>query len=278
VLVRAILVVLVVAYGSARADVQIERSGLCALDALQARVTALVGTPTATGVIYVRTNRADTLRAEIEVAGGDAPMRVITGTDCDALVDPVAVVVALLVRTLPPPAPPPVPPPPVPPARPPVAAPSTTLAVEAGGGATLDADPVLLLGGRVARGLGAIGIELAVAPPVEHAITMGHVRVSTGRLTLAPCVERWSLAACGLVSVGWVHGRGSNGNTATRPATAVGARLEWRPMFAARIGVRVFAETRYFANRVAFLVDDVPVWRSTAVETVVGIGGFVRFP
>jgi hypothetical protein len=282
---RVVVVAMFVASASAAADVRIVRDGACALDRLPMRIAELVGEPVASGTIRVRTARNGQVRAEITVLGAAAEPRTITAPDCDALVDPIAVVVGLLIRTLP--TEPTIDLPLSITSQPAVVLPplhehtaSTVRVLELGGGATFEGEPVISVGGRLGRGFTTLGAELAVLPPGDRSTEMGNVRISSGRLTVAPCVEKWAIAGCALLSAGWVHGSrdGMGAHSATLPTTAAGARVEWRPSVGPQLGVRVYAETRYFVNRVAFLVDDAPVWRSPSTETLVGIGGFVRFP
>lgn len=152
--------------------------------------------------------------------------------------------------------------------------------LELGGATQLDEPSLMVLGGvHIRRGRLGLALELAFTPPADRTVAMGELGVSSGRLTLAPCLHGGAFAACGLLSAGWIRGDGEamGGGIKTLPTSATGGRLEWRPV-TARVGLRVFAEARYFTNRVEFLFDDDPLWRSPATELLFGIGGSMRIP
>lgn len=137
----------------------------------------------------------------------------------------------------------------------------------------------VIVGGRVHRGASALGIDITAGDADEIAVGAGRVHVVAARITAAGCRRLGSIVACGLAIGGLVRGRGEglmDARAAARPIAGLGARLEWRQLVSASLGLRVFVDLEQLVATTRFLVDDMPVWTSDSRQVWLGAGIFLR--
>jgi hypothetical protein len=291
------------------------RGDACDLSALEADLAeALASRSVGDSRVSVVTHSGPTLSAEVLFVDASAQAygpRVVAASTCDDLFDAIALVIVMAIPE--PVHKPSVPSPPkVEDAAPPQtsilpsgdshaplptidsvsitrSAPTDTTAALAfdgylGGSSTVTSRGInehLVLGARLQRGGGSVVVQARIDAPEEARVTTsGKVTVTQGDLSVAPCVHFGSVAGCGSISAGFVHGSGETLNAArnaTTPIFATGMRFGWERFVTSRLAVRLQVDGRVLLTTTRFDVDYMPVWQTSRFEGSAGVGLLARF-
>ena len=140
----------------------------------------------------------------------------------------------------------------------------------------------LVLGGRVRRGRTSLAAEASVQAPREiNVAAQGRVDILRVELSLSPCEHLGAWSACVLASLGTIRGSGNGLSGATSvltPLAAGGVRGAWEVGVSDGVVVRLHVGLNVLATKTVFDVDHMPVWSSQRVEGVLGIGILKRIP
>lgn len=274
----------------------------CALDALPARVDALLGgvaiDPDARAVVRVEVARRDdrvTAAVTFEDAdGGRRGPRRVEAASCDALLDALALVIAMgMPPDVPATAPPPAAPEPAAalelraaPQRPATARPdaASELAVTAGGAASLSSNgwgQLLAVGLRWRHARHSLALELRLETPQAQAIgTMGTVEVAMTTIAAVGCRHTGDFAVCAALGAGEVRGSGAglfDARAAVAPLISGGVRLAWEHEVWRGLRARLQVGADVSATTTQFDVDEMPVWTSSRVQAWAGAGMLAHF-
>ena len=160
------------------------------------------------------------------------------------------------------------------------AAPRPRLAVEVGAGlfAAEASLPGPSLGGMasigIARGRGALALDIAGEAPRSLALAGGRVTVSRASAALVPCRRFGSLIGCALGAAGLVRGEGEGipqARAATGPWLGVGGRLGARIPLGPALVIEAHADAMVPVLRTRLLVGEAAVWTTPPAAGSIGL-------
>lgn len=283
----------------------------CSLDSLEAQLTDLAGAdpidPAAPATLRIATSQTrDSYEAQIVFDDGKQTIRgprLVTAATCAELVQAVALVVVMALPREAAAAPAAMAPEAPAPAHGREAtattattaivaaseprAPGAPLAIDvlaggAGGFTSQGVQAQLLVGARIRRAAGSLGIELRADVPRDYPVSpMASIAVFRTQLSVSPCVHAGSIAACAVASAGAIHGSGDglvSARSAYLPLVAGGVRLAWEHPISARLAVRLHIDIDALLTTSRFDVDHMQVWASPRFEGGAGLGIVAHIP
>lgn len=237
-----------------------------------------------------RTGRCDDLMEEIALAISIA----IDALDAAARATPRPVAAPEPLRIAPLPAPPPSRPAPALRRPPPVSdarGRRATFMVAVGAAALFGSQPEPGVGITLALGAAwrwlSIYLEGRLDAPVSVTAPAGGGATTERRsLALIPCGSfavsaRWRFEGCGLATVGWLSGRGTDVSLPREDATwiaAAGARAGLSIELARLFSVRLHADLAVPIRRAVARLGRDTLWQEAAVTGAIGLAGVLRFP
>jgi hypothetical protein len=287
--------------GAAPAVRLVVHGDACSAEVVRARVIALRGAdpfadaaPIAWVLTFATQDGGASVAADID---SDRGARHLVAASCDALADELAIAIGVELEDLSRDVAPPPPAPAAPAAPDHVTASGVATRVEV---ASRDAAALQLeaatsfgvvaghartqaaIGAAWRRGARSLGVEARwVTPETLGVAADASASVTTATAATSACLHAGAAAACAVVAAGGVHGSSAGlmeARSAWSPLVALGARATWEHAVGAGLALQASAEVDAPVTTTQFLVDDMPVWKTSRVEAWLGIGVVSHFP